>query len=295
MIGLIRLTAVAAGCIGGIGTAVYRLMVEQSRQARKTIGTPTIQPLRADGIYLPDGAGPLDAAAVAALDREPIRLAVLGDSSAAGLGAETPHLLPGVAVARGLADESGRPVRLDTFAVSGATSRHLDGQVELAMVGRPDVVLALIGANDVTGRIAPQTAAALLGGAVRRLRAAGSAVVIGTCPDLGVVRPIQQPLRGLLHTWSLTLARLQRTAVQQAGGLTVPLADLLAADFMARADYFSEDQFHPSGLGYAAAASVLLPTVCAALGLLGGPAAVIPLPVWRDAAPAPAEAAFAAA
>lgn len=280
MIRLLRVTAVAAGCVGGLGTAVYRLMIEESKRARRTIGPPKTAPPRADGVYLPDGSYLPDCShrpdgdAGCSRHGRAVRLAVLGDSSAAGLGAEAPDLLPGVAVARGLAEESGRPVRLDTYAVSGSRSSHLADQVELALLGRPDVVLALIGANDVTNLTPPQTAAAQLGDAVRRLRDAGVAVVVGTCPDLGVVRPIEQPLRGFLHAWSLALARLQRTAVQQAGGLTVPLGDLLAADFMARADFFSDDQFHPSGLGYAAAAAVLLPAVCSALGMLGGPATV---------------------
>jgi lysophospholipase L1-like esterase len=258
----------AAGCIGGLSTAMYTLMFEQSKRARRIIGKPYGSPLRADGVYLPDGTGPLSPGDSRAAD--PIRLAVLGDSSAAGLGAEVPDHLPGVLVARGLAEEAERPVRLDTYAVSGSTSRDLTPQVELALANGPDVALALIGANDVTKRIHPQVAAALLGDAVRRLRSEGVAVVVGTCPDLGVVRPIPQPLRGFARTWSLTLARLQRAAVQRAGGYAVPLADLLASEFLTRADYFSRDQFHPSDAGYQATAAVLLPPVCAAMGVWGG-------------------------
>lgn len=271
MAGLFRTTAMAAGCFGGLG-AMYGLLSEQSKRARRAIGQPTSAPLRADGVYLPDGTGPLAACHARATAPDPIRVAVLGDSSAAGVGAEVEGHLPGVLVARGLAEESERPVRLDTYAVSGCTSRDLAPQVELALANSPDVVLMLIGANDVTKRIAPQAAAAMLGEAVRRLRAEGVAVVVGTCPDLGVVRLIPQPLRGVVRTWSLTLARLQRAAVQRAGGRAVPLADLLASEFLTRSDFFSRDQFHPSDAGYEAAASVLLPAVCAAVGVWdGGP------------------------
>ncbi len=286
--GVFRVTAVTAGCLGGIGSAVYGLMIEQSKRARRAIGSPTAEPPCADGVYLPDGSGPLcpdDAEAVDA-----IRLAVLGDSSAAGLGAEHADALPGVAIARGLADESGRAVRLSTFAVSGSTSRQLAAQVELAVPGRPDVVVVLIGANDVTNLTPPPVAAGLLADAVRRLRSFGAAVVVGTCPDLGVVQPIRQPLRGFVHTWSVTLARLQRTAVRQAGGSAVALADLLAGEFLARPDYFSSDRYHPSGLGYAAVAAVMLPAVCAALGVDVSAASVVPLPTHHD----PADLAVAA-
>ena len=290
MAGLIRTTAMAAGCFGGLG-ALYGLLSEQSKRARRIIGRPTGAPLRADGVYLPDGTGPLAASDPRASEpcgtpapgrlrhaasashagaSEPIRLAMLGDSSAAGLGAEIEDHLPGVLVARGLAEQSGRPVQLYTYAVSGSTSRDLASQVELALTNAPDVAITMIGANDVTRRIQPRTAAALLGDAVRLLRAAGIAVVVGTCPDLGVVRPIPQPLRGCARTWSLTLARLQRVAVQRAGGHAVPLADLLAREFLTRADYFSRDQFHPSDAGYQATAAVLLPVVCTAVGTWDG-------------------------
>lgn len=262
MAGLIRATAVAAGCIGGLGTAMYTIVLEQSKRARRTIGPPRQAPPRADGVYLPDGHGPVPPAEHQGA--QPIRLAVLGDSSAAGLGAESGGRLPGVLVARGLARDTGCPVRLDTYAVSGSTSHQLAPQVELALTNTADVVLALIGANDVTRRIHPYTSAALLRAALQRLRDEGVAAVVGTCPDLGLVRPIPQPLRGLAHTWSLTLARLQRAAVLRAGGYPVPLGHLLAPEFQARADCWSHDRFHPSGAGYEATAAVLLPAVYAA-------------------------------
>jgi lysophospholipase L1-like esterase len=267
VVGLMRTAAMAAGCVGGLG-AMYGLLFEQASRARKTIGIPDGAPLRADGVYLPGGTGPLPVADARATN--PLRLAVLGDSSAAGVGAEVRAHLPGVLVARGLAQQALRPVRLSTYAVSGSTSRDLTPQVELALASSPNVALVMIGANDVTRRIRPQTAAALLGEAVRTLRADGVAVVVGTCPDLGVVRPIPQPLRGIVHTWSRTLARLQRAAVQRAGGSAVPLADLLASEFLTRADYFSRDQFHPSDTGYQAAAAVLLPAVYAAISTWDG-------------------------
>ncbi|HEY0640743.1 MAG TPA: SGNH/GDSL hydrolase family protein [Pseudonocardiaceae bacterium] len=282
MAGTMRTTAMAFGCVGGLGGAVYGLISGQSRRARRAIGYPKGSAPYADGVYLPDGTGPLPSDDPRAV--RPIRLAVLGDSSAAGIGADTAEQVPGALVARGLAEEAEQAVRLTTYAVSGATSRELLEQAGRAAADRPDVAVAMIGGNDVTKRLAPQTAAALLGRAVRVLRDTGAEVIVGTCPDLGVVRPIPQPLRGLLHTWSRTLARLQNNAVRGAGGHPVPFADLLAAEFMARADLFSRDQFHPSGAGYEAAAAVLLPRVCAALGLWHGLGVAPP----KRVAPAPA-------
>jgi lysophospholipase L1-like esterase len=138
--------------------------------------------------------------------------------------------------------------------------------VDAALIDPPQVAIIMIGANDVTRRVPLWESAKLLGEAVSRLRAAGVAVIVGTCPDLGTIRPIPQPLRALAHRSSLTLARLQRDAVCRAGGLAVPLAQLLAQDFLTQPDaLFSRDHYHPSSAGYLAACAVLLPALCSTL------------------------------
>ena len=126
----------------------------------------------------------------------------------------------------------------------------------------------MIGANDVTSRTRPSEAVEHLGRAVRRLRADGAEVVVCTCPDLGTVEPIAQPLRLVARVWSRQLAAAQTIAVVEAGGRTVSLGDVLGPEFAARPkEMFSADRFHPSAAGYAAAAAVTLPSVCAAVGL----------------------------
>ena len=102
---------------------------------------------------------------------------------------------------------------------------------------------------------------------MRRLRASGAVVVVGTCPDFGVITAIPQPLRTVARTRGLRLARAQAGAVRTSGGVPVPLADLMTTDFrQAPERYFSDDMFHPSGAGYALAAQQLLPALCNALG-----------------------------
>ena len=97
------------------------------------------------------------------------------------------------------------------------------------------------------------------------LRAQGVPVVVGTCPDLGVIAPIPQPLRRVVGAWSRLLARLQARAVAAAGGVAVPIDRLVSPDFYGRPDLFYADGFHPSGQGYARAVAALLPEVLAAL------------------------------
>lgn len=280
---LLRLAAALTGTVGGLSGAAYGLLNEQSRRARRVIGVNADPPLRGDGLYLP---------ASAELPRDPtdpraddvVRFAVLGDSTAAGLGVDSPDELPGVLLAHGLVDELECPVALSTHAIVGTTSRGLAAQVDIVLRSTPpQLALVLIGANDVTSRLPARESARLLGDAVSRLTDAGVSVVVGTCPDLGAIRPIPQPLRSVARMLSLSLGKAQRQAVESAGGHAVPLADLLSPEFLTRpTELFSPDRFHPSAAGYQAAVELLLPALCHAIGRWSG--APVPHAPTRSAA-----------
>ena len=255
-----RIAAMAAYGGGGltfIGALGVGVMAVEARLARRWIGQPFgLEGPRADGVYGPASG-------------HPIELAVLGDSSAEGLGAATAAETPGAIVANGLAAASQRPVRLTTVAKVGAESTDLLDQVDrlLAWVARPDVAMIMIGGNDVTHRIKVPVAVRALGTAVARLRDVGCEVVVGTCPDLGTIEPMAQPLRTVARRWSRELAAAQTITVVEAGGRTVSLADLLGPEFAASpAELFSADRFHPSSAGYERLAAAMLPSVCAAAG-----------------------------
>ncbi len=213
---------------------------------------------------------------------------VFGDSTATGYGCTSADEVPGVLIARGLAEESGKRIRLSTKAIVGATSKGLSGQIDAMFVAGPppDAAVIMIGANDITKLNGIGPSARRVGAAVRRLRAAGAVVVVGTCPDFGVVTAIPQPLRLVARTRGLRLARAQAGAVRAAGGVPVPLADLLSPEFLQAPEVlFSDDMFHPSAAGYALAAKQLLPALCNALGeWIGG--AVPDLPLQSRAADA---------
>jgi lysophospholipase L1-like esterase len=259
-----RTAAVVTGAVGGLSGAAYGLLTEQAKRARTVIGIPDHPPLNADGVFLPDGSGPHPFGT----GPDPLRFAVIGDSSAAGLGVDLPEQLPGTLLASGLARESARPVLLTTYAISGSTTRDLLDQVNRALADPPSVALVIIGANDVTDRLSVRDSARLLGVQLARLRDAGVDVVVGTCPNLGAIRPIPQPLRAVAQGWSLLLARAQRATVERLGCVPVALAELLSPEFFARPDdLFSPDRFHPNAAGYEAAAAILLGPVCTAAGV----------------------------
>jgi lysophospholipase L1-like esterase len=259
----------AAGALASTGTAYVgarNLLIGQAERARSVIPKSWDVPPRADGVYAP-GGGP-----VQRWERGlpvDLHLMVFGDSTATGYGCRNAEEVPGVRIARGLAEQSGRRVRLSTKAIVGATSKGLSGQVDAMFVAGPppDAAVIMVGANDVTALNGIGASARRLGAAVRRLCASGAVVVAATCPDFGVITAIPQPLRWTARTWGLRLARAQSAAIKAAGGMPVPLASLLNAEFGHAPELMlSDDQYHPSAAGYALAASQLLPTLCHALG-----------------------------
>ena len=245
--------AVGGAKLVGVGGAFYGLLLGQSRWARYRIGQPIDVPPKPERHY-------------GQATSEPVRLAILGDSAAAGFGVDTPGETTGALIAQGLAVRLNRPVELCCAAVVGAQSGDLPAQIRQTSDFCPEVTVIMVGANDVTHRVTPGRSVALLTRAVRELRAGGSQVVVGTCPDLGTIRPIPHPLRWVARRWSRSLAAAQTVAVVEAGGRTVALADLVGPEFDAHPDrMFGPDQFHPSPAGYHALAEAVVPSVVAAL------------------------------
>ncbi|MFT4081905.1 MAG: SGNH/GDSL hydrolase family protein [Nocardioides sp.] len=199
---------------------------------------------------------------------EPIRLALLGDSSAAGYGMESAAETPGAVLAEGVGEAAARPVHLLDLSVVGARSADLHPQVEQAIAGGVDAAVILVGANDVINRVRPSVSVSHLVEAVKRLQVAGVKVLVGTCPDLGTVKPVLPPLRQVVRGWSRRIAAGQTYHVVRAGGHTVSLADILGEEFRTRpAFFFGADRFHPSAAGYAALAHVLTQPTLALLGV----------------------------
>jgi lysophospholipase L1-like esterase len=190
--------------------------------------------------------------------------------------------VPGVLIARGLAEQTGKVVRLSTKAIVGATSKGVAGQVDAMFVAGPppDVALMMLGANDVTALNGISQSAQRVELAVRKLRGRGAVVVVGTCPDLGVIGAIPQPLRSLAHARTSQLARAQAAAVRSAGGVPVPLAQLLAPQFRAAPEVmFSADGYHPSAAAYALAADAMLVALVDVLGIdVESPTPDVPAP-----------------
>ncbi|MFI9270616.1 SGNH/GDSL hydrolase family protein [Kitasatospora sp. NPDC052896] len=277
--------AYGGGGLGLLGVGVAGLLITESRLAIRAVGLLDGDPPRSDGEYGEGFADP-------GVDQEPLVLAFLGDSTAVGLGVRRARETPGALLAAGLASVAERRVRLVNVAVSGARSDDLARQVRLAVAARPALAVIMIGANDVTRHSPFTQAVRQLGEAVRTLRGAGCEVVVGTCPDLGTIKPVRPPLRWVVRRVSRQLAAAQTIAVVEADGRTVSLGSLLGPEFAARPEMFASDRFHPSAQGYATAAMAVLPSLCAALGLW--PEAVEPAVRREEVLPMAVAAATAA-
>lgn len=255
-----RLASAAAYGGGGLsvlGGGLYALLRTEAKLARKVIGETSDDPVPdPTGWYGRGRPGPA------------LKVALFGDSSACGYGVDRVEQTPGSLLGSGVAEQGDRRVYLRTFCVVGATSADLAAQIDKALPIEPDVALILVGANDVTQMILPSQSVAHLSDGVRRLRAAGVEVVVGTCPDLGTIKPIGPPLKQIARGWSRRLAAAQTISVIGEGGRTVSLGSILGPEFTAApALLFGPDQFHPSAAGYRALMRLLLPSVLAALGL----------------------------
>jgi len=253
---IVATAAVGGAAVGGGGLG---MLWAQSLLARRRVGDPRGEPFAVDGVY---GTG----------DGTPIRMVMLGDSGAAGLGAAAPRDTVAVLVAEGVAAAAGRPVELANLAVVGAQTSNLPAQVTAAderFAGqRCDLAVIMIGANDVTHRVRPQVSVRQLGEVVSALVGSGTAVVVGCCPDLGTVQPVPNPLRAVGRRLSRTLAAAQSIVTAESGGHPVELAALLGPEFAAKpGEYFSEDRFHPSSVGYRRCGEELLPAALQALQL----------------------------
>ena len=255
-----RILGGVTGTAAGVAGLSVALLLRQAADARRIIPVAEAPPPRGDGLYGAKFPG------------KPLNMVILGDSTGAGYGVHRPRETPGALLATGVSRRLHRPVRLHRVAVVGAMSAGLPYQVDAALEHDPDIAIILIGGNDVTHISGRAAAVRHLADAVRRLRAVGCKVVVGTCPDVGAIQPIKPPLRWLARSWSRQLAADQTVAVVEAGGSTVSLADLLGPTFEADpVRMFGADRFHPSVEGYARAVAVMMPTVMAVLGEEGRP------------------------
>ena len=122
-----------------MGACLFGLLRAEAMLARRTIGNADGEPPDSTGWYGKGRTGPS------------LKVALLGDSSAAGYGVDSVQETPGAHLASGLTEGADRQVYLRSVAFVGAQSRDLDRQIDKAMSIEPHVAVILVGANEGNG------------------------------------------------------------------------------------------------------------------------------------------------
>ncbi len=199
--------------------------------------------LRRDTPRLPDAAQPWQGT----LDGpDPLRLLVLGDSTAAGVGASTQDdALPGN-LARGLAARSGRGVQWAAVGRNGATARDLiTDYLDTAVAQRWDVVFLSVGANDALGLRTRAGFARDIRVILTGLTAASPLVLMSSLPAFFRFELLPNPLRFNLYLHSRSLEDAARSIVATFDTVHMSPPPPPYTD-----DFFATDLFHPSATGY---------------------------------------------
>lgn len=240
-----RLLLVVAGVI--VGTGVL-LGVEVWLALRRDY-LPTDRPLQLDAAF-----GPVDA--------EPFNFVVLGDSTSAGLGAGRPDEAYPTLLARRLAADTGRRVRLTVLGVSGARTRDvLRDQVPQVAGLDPDLVFIGIGANDVTHLTSLASVRDDMREILESVRATGAEVAVAGAPDMRVYA-WHQPLRWITYLRGRQVTDAIEEVGREQGVAVVELAEKTGHFFAEQPEtHFSEDEFHPSEVGYRRWADAIYPVL----------------------------------
>lgn len=201
--------------------------------------------LRRETPRLPDAAQPWRGEAPGG---DPLRLLVFGDSTAAGVGAQTQDAaLPGN-LARILAERLHRGVQWRAVGENGATTRDLLARyLDEALAEPADLVFLTVGANDALGvrsRSAYARDLARLLAALRRVNP-GTPLLVASMPGFNQFELLPEPLRRNLWRHSQALEHAGRAV---AAG--VPGAAMSAPAPTYTDGFFATDLFHPGPKGY---------------------------------------------
>jgi lysophospholipase L1-like esterase len=208
------------------------------------------------------------------------RLVVMGDSTTAGVGVDRAEDSLPYLIARRLAEAELREVHVVSYGWAGARAADVVRQqlpraiqplrateTESFLAGA-DLVAVVIGSNDATHSTPPGRFRSSLRTVLDGINktAPGARIVLGGIPAFrGALRGIE-PLIFLADQYARLLRPISRSEAERAGAVYADLARDVPPLIRGRTDVLSEDQFHPSVVGYSAWADVI------AEALLAGPA-----------------------
>ncbi|MBY8965417.1 SGNH/GDSL hydrolase family protein [Algiphilus sp.] len=177
----------------------------------------------------------------------PLRLAAVGESTVAGVGAPDHASALAGQCAKTLAARSGRAVEWHACGANGATARQTRYKQVPLINTACDVVVVALGVNDVLSGCTPETwytNLTKLMASIRR-RAPHAVIAVSAVPPMGSFPAIPQPLRTMLGVRARAFDRIIGLVAAKA-----PHAVYVPIPFEGGDQYFCTDRFHPSPLGY---------------------------------------------
>lgn len=220
--------------------------------------------LRARALRLPEPPGPRSGEVG---EGPPLRLLILGDSSAAGVGAAHQNQALAGQIAAALAPHRHLTWRLE--ARTGATSRSTLARLHHLPRQPYDGVVLILGVNDVTS-FAPLRRIALDRARIAQdltTRLGAPRLIVTGIPPLAQFPLLPDPLRWILGQRAARLDLLLASRTRAARHLYLPFTMPMQRDLMA------EDGFHPSALAYRHWAETLLPHLLAVPATTPAPSA----------------------
>ncbi len=190
---------------------------------------------------LPEPPGPR-----AGGDGDGLRLLILGDSSAAGVGAETQAAALGVQLAAALAQDG--PVSWHLEAATGATTKDSLGKLPQLPEAPFDLAVLVHGVNDTTGFVSARRFMARQNALIDALRArhAVKRFVLSGVPPMHHFPLLPQPLRWVLGCHAERLDQVLAELAQEHCDV-----QHLALNLPYEPHLVARDGYHPSEAAYA--------------------------------------------
>ena len=237
----------------GIRVRKLALRLPEAAGARSGVEVPTHGAASAVNAATPT-AGKLGKPAISTTPLPPLRLLVLGDSSAAGVGVATQDLALAQICAQQLAQRNRRAVAWQLLAESGLDSRtalrRLQGQWAAALQPA-DVVLLVLGVNDVSAQRSPRTFVQHYAALLQTVQAATGAQLLlaNALPPMQHMPALPWPLRPYLGGCARALdAALQLLCLQRPAWQHLPAPVVLTNGSLNSGS--AADGFHPSAQTY---------------------------------------------
>jgi lysophospholipase L1-like esterase len=224
--------------------------------------------LRRTALRLPEATGPrsgIEEGCQSAM--APLRILIVGDSSAAGVGVSSQAEALAQPVARLLAMRTGRCVAWQLVARSGVNTREALELLTHSELASADYVITALGTNDVTSQrsaVRFLSDYVLLSNLLRRRTGAIGQVVTGL-PPLRILPAAPHPLRWYLGRCAIQLDRALRDLVERDA-----MARYVSLEWAAHPEDMARDGFHPGPAQYRRWAELVTEQIHAMLVISAG-------------------------